>query len=292
MKVLISGGTGFIGSNLVERLLREGENVAVLARKGTKDKAKCLCYSTSGQTEEVIDAFETFRPDAVIHLASLFLAAHKPEDLVSLIQSNLLFGTQLLEGCIHSGTRYFINTGTSWQHYLNEEYNPVCLYAATKKAFEDLSKYYQEAHGLKVLTLKLFDTYGPGDPRPKLVSLLLKTAQKGEVLGMSPGEQILDLVHVDDVVDAFVRALSLIQQDDFENGSCFAVSSNERLTLKRLVALVEELYGKKLTIEFGKRPYRYREVLEPWNAFQLLPGWAPKIKLADGLRDLLRKSFG
>ena len=144
----------------------------------------------------MINIVNEANPEIVFHLASLFLAQHTLEDIERLVQSNLLFGVQIAEAITLQGVTKLINTGTSWQHYENEDYNPVCLYAATKQAFEDMLKFYVEASKLKVITLKLFDTYGPDDSRPKLFTLLRKVAQEQTELAMSPGEQLIDLVYM------------------------------------------------------------------------------------------------
>ena len=69
------------------------------------------------------------------------------------MSSNITFGTQLVEAMVANGCYQFVNTGTSWQHYENDEYNPVNLYAATKQAFEDILRYYVETSALRVITL-------------------------------------------------------------------------------------------------------------------------------------------
>ena len=91
-----------------------------------------------------------------------------------------------------NGVSKIINTGTFWQHYENREYSPTCLYAATKQAFESILHYYVEAKFLMIITLILFDSYGPSDPRPKLFSLLQEARQSEKVIAMSPGEQKID----------------------------------------------------------------------------------------------------
>jgi nucleoside-diphosphate-sugar epimerase len=217
---LVTGATGFIGSHLARRLVKDGWAVHAVVRSSSKrdlihDIEHAIHFHIyDGTIDSMQGILAESRPDTIFHLASLFLSQHQPRDITALIQSNITFGTHLVEAAVVNGCFQFINTGTSWQHYENEDYNPVNLYAATKQAFEDILKYYVEAHGVKVITLKLFDTYGPDDPRPKLMNLLKRAAETGETLEMSPGEQLIDLVHVDDVVEAFCTAQELITIQD------------------------------------------------------------------------------
>lgn len=289
-KALITGGSGFVGSRLAHYLVDNGWSVDIVTTiEGNlsqlkSDITKYKIYPHDGSTKGMVELFGQSRPDIVFHLASLFLAEHKEADVESLIRSNILFGTQVLEGMLASGCSYIINTGTSWQHFEDKEYNPVCLYAATKQAFSDILCFYTEAEGLKAITLKLFDTYGPGDARPKLFNLLKKMAEEGKEITMSPGEQMLDLVYIDDVIKAFARSAEIIDSNAIDKNVEYAISSGKLIKLKHIVALYEEIVNKPMRIEWGGRDYRKREVMIPWSKGHLLPGWQAEINLEEGIR--------
>ncbi|UQV47071.1 NAD(P)-dependent oxidoreductase [Janthinobacterium lividum] len=287
MKVFLTGATGFIGSQLVKRLLGDNHEVAILVRQHSDLSVlhdalpKINVHIHDGSYLSLYAALAQTQPDVVCHVASLFLAQHKPEDVTRLIESNLGMPTQLLEAMQQLGLRRLVNTGTSWQHFEDAAYNPVNLYAATKQAFEDLLAYYVSAHGFQAITLKLFDTYGPGDTRAKLFSLLRKTARSGVNLRMSPGEQLLDLVYIDDVLDAYLLAMHRLPA--VSAAECYAVSNPERLTLKELVQVYGAVVGKDLQIEWGGLPYRPRETMQPCTHQPRLPGWQPHITLQQGI---------
>jgi nucleoside-diphosphate-sugar epimerase len=160
----------------------------------------------------------------------------------------------------------------------------VCLYAATKQAFEDIIRFYVEAHGVRSITLKLFDTYGKGDHRPKLMNILRDASNQGTELQMSPGDQMIDMVYVDDVARAFIKAAELVCQ---KQSGCFEeyqVSSGRPMRLKDLVAVYNKVTSGRLKVEFGGRPYREREVMELWGKGKNIPDWRPLIMLEDGIR--------
>lgn len=284
-RALVTGATGFIGAALTRRLLADGWEVHVLLRASSSADGlppQARVHRHDGGTLQLIDLMRAAAPQAVFHLASLFLAAHQPEDVERLISANLLFSTQLVEAMSACGVRQLVNTGTSWEHYQDQAYNPVCLYAATKAAFTALLRYYVEARALRVVTLKLFDTYGAGDPRPKALNLLKRVANEGVSLGMSPGEQLVDLVYIDDVLDAFMLAYEQMATQPAAMEE-YGVSSGAPLPLKELAALYARVSGKPLAIEWGGRPYREREVMLPWHSYRGVPGWRPKVGLAQGL---------
>jgi len=292
---LVTGATGFIGAHLARRLVREGWQVHTVIRPDSNlpdapEFKQVINHVHDGSTEGMVACVSQAKPDVVFHLASLFLSQHTTKDIESLIHSNVMFGNQLLEAMNVNGVGNLINTGTSWQHYNNEDYNPVCLYAATKQAFEAILEYYIQACGIKAITLKLFDTYGPDDPRPKLFHLLNKAAKSGEPLDMSAGEQMIDLVHVDDVVEAYLIAAQRMFEAKVSQHETYAISSGQPLPLKELVRLYAEVTKQTVAVNWGARPYRFREVMTTWKNFQNLEQWQPKMTLAEGMQKVLCKT--
>lgn len=291
--VLVTGATGFIGLHLTKRLVEDAWDVHVITRsssnqrllKNVSDKIKI--YEHDGTIDNMIEIVKSSNPSIVMHLASLGIAEHKPNEIHDLIYSNIEFGVQLMEAMVLNGVDKLINTGTYWQHYNHEVYNPVCLYAATKQAFEDLIKYYIETSTLKVITLKLFDTYGPFDNRKKLFSLLRNASINHTPLQMSPGEQYLDLVYIDDVVDAYLISIQRIfKGKKISSHEHFFVSSGEKIQLKALVELYMNIIKKNINIIWGGRPYRKREVMEPFIKGNRLPGWKSKIGFKEGIEKM------
>lgn len=291
-RALVTGATGFIGGNLTRALLDKGWNVSCLVRPGSgcsrlPKGVDLIAYDQQLGFRTLVDVLKEVRPAVVFHLASRFLAGHTPEDIPDLVVSNVQFGAELLEAMSLSETSLLVNTGTSWQHYESRAYSPVNLYAATKQAFEALLQYYVEAGGLRCVTLKLFDTYGPNDPRPKLFHLLDRVAASSEPLAMSPGEQLIDLVHIEDVTKAFLLAAQRLLDGEVGGVESYGVSSGRPIQLRELVAIYAQVSGRRLNIAWGGRPYRNREVMIPWSTGQSLPGWHPCVSLQEGIRRML-----
>ncbi|WP_054860567.1 NAD-dependent epimerase/dehydratase family protein [Gracilibacillus sp. JCM 18860] len=294
---LITGASGFIGSRLTQRLVRNGWNVHTIVRPTSNlnlldsviDKIKIHYYTNSFTSLSQI--VEKVSPDITFHLASVATIHYTPpENIRNMLDCNVTFGTELVEAISSSGTSHFINTGTFSQHFDQQDYNPNSLYAATKQAFEDILCYYSETNRLKALTLTLFDNYGPFDPRPKIMNLLYSSYVDNKPLVMTPGEQYLDLVFIDDVIDAYIVAANRLLYGNSKTQEKFVVSSGELIQLKQLVTEFESIIGKELPITWGGIDYRPREIMIPWRRGTPLPHWYPRVSLKEGIKSFLKNN--
>ena len=289
---LITGGTGFIGQNLAHRLAAPGCSVHVLVRPESDrslfaEQQNIFCQTYDGTVDSMIEAVTESKPDVVFHLATRYHAHHTPDQLGEMIQANITLGIHMLEAMAVAKVNLLINAGSAWQSYRDQDYCPVNLYAAMKQALEDLIVFYVDVHGLRAITLRIFDTYGPNDPRRKLIPLLIKTLRDGSPLDMSTGEQKLDLLHIEDVLNAFLQAASFARETTRAHHDVFSLASGERHTVKEIVALLAKLSDTEMKVSWGAVPNRERDVFEPWTKGKQLPGWSPTVSLEDGLRCLL-----
>lgn len=270
MNILVTGHTGFIGSHLCERLSKEHDLFFLIRPHSEKD-----ILGDNGKTfifveDNILELHEFIyknKIDGIIHLASLYIQRHIVTDVNNLIKTNIFLGTAILEAAYNTDIKWFINTGTIWQNYnvppYSEIYNPVNLYAATKQAFIDIAKYYVDISNIRFCTIKLCDTYGPNDTRRKIYSLFEENAKTGEKLKMSPGEQRIDILHIDKVVDGFVKLIHFLEKN-VELRDEYVLTSGNHYTLKELARRYEKDNDVKLNIEWGALPYRNREVMIPY----------------------------
>ncbi|MGC4119574.1 MAG: NAD(P)-dependent oxidoreductase [Myxococcales bacterium] len=289
MNYLVTGATGFIGRHLVPELLAKGHAVTVVEHRSPvvpELRGRVQILPSSG-----LEAMRGLDEVVVLHLATLFAGQHTSGQVDAMVEANLAFGQRLLEALDPKKCAGFVNVGTTWQHFESADYHPFNLYAAHKQAFEDVLRYYAEVRGLRALTLKLADSYGPEDPRRKIVSVLLAQLGKDAALDMSPGEQFVDLLHVRDAVGALLHAADLVRtRNDLPRPCSFQATSGQPLTLRALVALLSEVSGRPLRVNWGALPYRPRENLHPVTFGQRLPGWTPAVDLRSGLAELLGRA--
>ncbi len=295
-KAIVTGATGYIGSHVVKHLLNQGWQVGIIAQPefgyGNVEEVKSHIeiFEYDGNINSLINYMESADADVVMHLAAAVITNYQPEQISTLIRSNVEFGTQILEAMKFSKMRLFIGTGSYWQNYNSDIYNPVDLYAATKEAFEKIIQYYVDAHDFRAITLRLFDVYGEDDKRPKLWTVLRDIAGNGKTLDISAGEQFLDMVHVSDVAKAYEAAYYWLKENANLHNEVFGVCSGEQKTLREIVNLFQQAIGKMINLNWGARPYKEREVFHPFSKYRVLPNWYPNIDLKSGLMKFNKQS--
>lgn len=301
MRALITGATGYIGTALARHLCAAEWEVHALLR-ASSDPARLnasvrgiTCHRLAESEDEAAVALvETVRPDCVFHLASRIQASHAAPDIRPLLASNIALGVELLEGLARINTdrqgapSVLVAAGTYWAYDARGEDAPNSLYAASKRAFEAFLPFYSGHCDVPCCSLLLYDVYGPHDLRGKLIPALIDSAVAPEpvTLAVSPGDQLLDLVYLDDVVRGFVVAAEGLRRGSIDAGR-YRLDSGERVSVKALVAAIAAVAGRAPAVEFGARPYPPNQIMVPLETGPRLPGWTPAVSLAQGLQALL-----
>ena len=282
-RALLTGVTGFLGGYTARCLIADGWQVAAVVR--TSSRTELLSAAVREQIAlydvEHMDLQEIVReaaPDVVFHLAAYYTTTHSYDEIDDLIASNVTFGTKLLDAMDRNNVHRLVYARSSWQHYRGDDYEPANLYAASKEAFDAIVRFYEAANCLQRIGLTLFDTYGEDDRRNKLLAVLPKIAAEGKCLALSPGEQMVDFVHAEDVARAFALAGSYLAAGRTELCGDYVVSSGTAVTLRELIHRYECLCGEQMPVDWGARPYRVREIMIPWRGGRILPGWERKHK--------------
>ena len=280
----MTGATGYVGGRLALRLAGEGLKVHALVRPG---RASALppgleAHEDEGTTPWACRLLERLKPRTVFHLAAHGGHGHGPGAVDAMLEANVCLGGRLIEAASRSGAS-LVAAGSWWQLA-----GPRCLYAETKKAQARLLEWAAAGQGLRALTLLLFDVYGPSDPRPKLLPKLLEASRTGEPLPAGPGLARLDLVHVEDVVEAFLHAAALLERRPELSGESFAIRSGEELAPRQLAELLAELSGREVPVTWGALPAREGEPSTPPD-HQGLPGWSARRRLREALVEILAR---
>lgn len=287
--VLITGGAGYIGSNLIDKLLSKEFKVFALYNNNKSqnidDNLYWIKYNGSFDSLAKIPQ----KIDIIVHLATFFSPKHSIDVIKNMINSNILLGIHLLEFAKENNIKSFINTSTYAQSVDKSAYNPQNFYAATKGAFESILKFYTESGVVNNITLSLHDTYGPNDTRPKFINLVLNNLNSDQKFSMSPGEQEIRYVYIDDVTEAFYLSIKLLFSNKISKSQTFSICGKETFTLKELVKHIGNIFGKKIETNLGFYPYRDREIMKCVPKFPKLPGWEPKTNIEQGIKQIIVK---
>lgn len=284
-RLLITGATGFLGRYVLKRALAEGYPTASLGRSAPED-VDIPHYDYHGKYEDAHRAVHGFAPDAVLHLATKFVGVHHAEDVDGLVAANITFGLHLLEALRHSDCHHFINAASAWQYLENQPFTPNGLYAASKCAFDALMAGYIREGGLHACNLVIYESYGAGDTRPKLVPKLLQQVREGHrELPLIDGQKGFYFTHADDIARAFLHAVSYLKAQAPTTHLHVALRENAPpLRIHDMIEAMQAAWPVRLEPQYGAFPTRPNEVLHPPDGLPILPGWQPQIPLVEGLR--------
>lgn len=296
MKVLVTGGAGFIGSHVVEYLLKEDCDVIVL------DNLSTGCKETVPESVKIIkmdicspaltDLMEQERFDSVIHLAAQTMVPVSIDNPEFDCRVNVLGSVNLLEACRKTGVKRIIFSSSAAVYGNNEtcsiredsKTEPTSFYGLSKLTVENYIQLYSQLYGLEYFILRYSNVYGErqGDRgEGGVISIFCNRIRTDQMLIINgDGGQTRDFVYVEDVAIANWKALTAPNANEVLN-----VSTNTETSVNELIALLGSLCGKIIEKKHG--PVRegdiYRSTLANSKVIRSL-GWQPSVALREGLK--------
>src|SRR5260221_6376153 len=282
-KILITGGSGFIGRNLAKRLCEMGADVHSTSRTGRIGDRKNLTWWTGS-----FDDFETaknilsdVRPNIIFHLAGEVTAATDVRFILSTHHSLLTSTINVLTLAAGLGCERIILTG-SINEPLDKEPKPNSPYAAAKWATNVYGHLFERLYKLPVVVVRPAVGYGPDQPKDKIIPFVIRSLLKGESPKLTNGLWVTDWIYIDDIVDGILSSAALpdLQGQTIDLGS--GVLTSVREVIEKIVDIMEP----EAKPVFGALPDRYVEhtrAADTKLANSKLH-WKAKIALDDGLR--------
>ena len=294
--ILLTGATGFVGSHLLNYLVKNKYKIVILKRstsnisKIKKNVKQISAYDIDKQKIEV--AFQKHKIDVVMHLATSY---GKNKNFENLIQSNIIFGLNLIALSIRYKVEVFINTDSFFnntgtiQSYLAD-------YTTTKKHFLDWL--YLRKGSIKIANMKLHHVYGEADSHDKFTMWLLRELRAGnKAIELTSGAQLRDFIYVQDVARAYEAVM--LENQNFGSMQEFNISTGYKYSVKEFCSLLgykilKNRQNVQKVLLFGAKPDNPDEIMDVCNdnSALLKLGWRPEFDLESGLDSMITNTKG
>jgi CDP-paratose synthetase len=288
VRILLTGSTGFLGSALTRHWVDRGHELCLLIRHSSnthrvEEFLDQVDVVREVNLEKVKNAVIQYAPDVIVHTACSY--GRVGESPIELLDANVRLGIALLQAAVDgSGPRtQFVNTGTVLAP-------SVSLYALSKHQFSQWGSALCRQYPLRLqfVEVLLQQMYGAGDDRTKFIANVIESCRLNEPdLKLTPGEQLRDFIHIDDVVSAFDAIIT--HSSLIANYEQIDVGSGDAISMKSFVKLAHQIAQSKTELKFGVMPYRPAEpmhcVADPSRLRSL--GWIPRFDLESGLNQTI-----
>lgn len=302
-KILVTGGAGFIGSNLSDRLIKQGNQIVIIdnlsSGKEEYINPEAKFYKADICSDEIGKIFEKELFDYVFHLAGQIDVRKSLEDPRFDCEINVFGGLNILQNCHKHGIQKIIFSSTGGAIYgdtdkiptnENEIAAPVSPYGIHKLNFEKYLNFYHKIYGQDYTALRFANVYGPRQYKggeTGVISIFIDNAIKGNKnIIYGDGLQTRDFVHVDDVVEAMIMSMNKKFPGEINIGT------GKETNLLEIIKSIESALGEKIKFEYGssRKGEQLRSCLDIKLAKDIL-NWSPKINLDKGVKNTIERSI-
>lgn len=288
MKILLTGGTGFLGSNICQQLLSAGHSVDVALRETSDIKKLCNLVGSQDVNLRLIKYTKldwAAGYDTVIHSATAYgRGKHLSSDV---IEANLVMPLKLLEESIKYRVRAFINTDTYYT--IAHTDHPLQSYIRSKKDFFEWACLVAEKK-IKFINMRIEHLYGPSDSKEKFCNSVIEDMlENKERISLTECDQLRDFVYVRDAAKAYLTVLCHL--NDCERGTTeIGVGSGVPVPLKEYVTSACEITGSNSTLGFGDLKKSLTEINLSCanNTFLIERGWSSDFDLKSGIKEIIQ----
>jgi UDP-glucuronate 4-epimerase len=306
LKIIITGGAGFIGSHLTRKLMSENHEVYVIdclhpyySLERKKKQLQTIGSLTSGQfttldllnKNETISYFQSISPDAVIHLAALPGVAYSIEKPLEYVDYDIKATINVLEACGQSNARQIIFASSSsvygnQEGPLKEEMangNVISPYAASKYSAESFCHVYRHLYGFETKILRFFTVYGPWVRPDMAIGIFLKKLLNKQAITLYGEDRVRDFTYIDDITDGIYLALTQLHSSEMIN-----IGSGNPISM---LSLLNELKQYFPEMEILKDDSRAGDVVQTWadiHRAENLLGYSPKVDFGKGLAETVK----
>ena len=296
-KVLITGASGFVGANLLRRMLSCNHEVSILLREESNTwRIDDVKDSVDVRVLDLLDynnletTIAQVKPDWIFHLA-VNGAYSWQTDWAQIVNTNVLSTINLVEASAKHGFECFINTGSSSEYGFSdhapkedEAVEPNSYYSVTKACATMACRYVANRDNLYIPTLRLYSVYGPYEDPKRLMPTLIRKGLKGELPPLVDPTIARDYIYVEDVIDAYVEVAT---SDNYKPDSIYNVGTGVQTSIEEIVKIARSELGIKCEPQWGSMDNRNWDssvwVSDNSKLTKEL-NWNPKITIEEGFK--------
>lgn len=297
IKVLVTGATGFVGSNLVRRLIDTGYDVNIISRKSSnKWRIIDLLPKLREYSVDLLDynqlctIVQQINPDVIFHLATLGIYGGIHSPAKDVFEANVFGTMNLINACSNVDYKCFVNTGSSSEYgpkkgamNENDVCAPVNVYGISKCASTQYASFVARTCAKPIITFRLFSPYGPFDDKRRLIPYAITNALNNNILYLSNPNSVRDFIFIEDVVDLYLKA---IDHASSYYGEIFNVGAGSEQTILKVVDKILDVSESKSEIIWGSVAQRDYDT-EKWEAdvrkVVKCFNWTPKYEIDEGI---------
>lgn len=286
--IIITGASGFVGSNLTYALSKKYKLILLLRfhKNSKKNKYvfnKNVSYQYFEDNNQLSTILKKIKASWLIHCATHYVKNHKPKDITKIVNSNIEFGTLLLENLNKTGVKNFINFSTVWENYNGIKGNPNNLYSASKQAFEKIINYYKiNNEKINFYNLSISDTYGANDNRKKLINTLKKKITKKKKMNIISKKLFVNLLNIQDVISG----VSILLEKKIKPGK-YNIINDQSFEIFNLISKIQKQVKHKIQVKFISS----KIIKEKIYNYKTIPRWKPKNSTFNNLIDFIIKDY-
>ena len=287
-KILITGSTGFVGTNIINLLLKKKVYIYDVLRSKNKKNKKISEYKKNKnyspifykKFSELEKKLKKIKIDIVINCATYYTGENDIKNIENLVQTNIIFCSVILE-ILKNKIKKFINFGSMMEYSQGNYFSPRNFYAVTKYSFQKIEEFYKlNNKNIKFYDLKLYETYGDNDVRKKIIPTIIKNYSRNESVKIVSKNLKMNFIHI----ESLTKAIYMIIFNKIKEGE-YCLKNNRFIKIQQLINSLNKKLKKKIKTKYLSS----KNIINSTKQLKNFPYWNDKKNLEEFLFKKLKK---
>ena len=287
-KILITGSTGFVGSNILNLLLKKNVYIYDVLRNKNKENKKIRDFKKNKNYSPIFykkfndleKKLKKIKIDIVINCATYYTGKNDIKNIENLVQTNIIFCSVILES-LKNKIKKFINFGSMMEYSHGNQFSPKNFYAITKFSFQKIEEFYKLNNtNIKFYDLKLYETYGDNDVRKKIIPTIIKSYSHNKSIKIVSKNLKMNFIHI----ESLTKAIYMIIFNKIKEGE-YCLKNNKFIKIQKLINTLNKKLKKKIKVKYLSS----KNISNSTKQLKKFPYWNDKKNLEEFLLTKLKK---